>query len=119
MEARNVLPSRCQHLILFRKMDTTLPTEEENKGGFGNEMVSEAQSPESAMQMGDVAKGRGSSILQTILDYSLWPLLLIGALIPTGIGIAFGHGPLAFNIVYFSLAGLLFVIEKLYPHEKK
>lgn len=57
-------------------------------------------------------------ILDTILDYTLWPLLFVGALIPTGIGIASGHGTLAFNLTYFSMAGVLFVLERVRPHEK-
>ena len=58
-------------------------------------------------------------ILDTILDYTLWPLLFIAALIPTGIGIASGQGTLAFNLTYFSLAGVLFVLEKIRPHERR
>ncbi|MDP1590036.1 MAG: sterol desaturase family protein, partial [Prosthecobacter sp.] len=58
-------------------------------------------------------------MLRTLLDYLLWPLILIAALIPTGIGIANGQGPLAFNLTYFSLAALLFVLEKVYPHEQQ
>lgn len=99
-------------------MDTTLRAiESEEKGVFANENMSEPQplSAEDSLRTGFMKK---SPVLFTLLDYLLWPLLLAGALIPVGIGIAHGHGPLAFNIVFFSFAGLLFVIERLYPHEK-
>ncbi len=56
-------------------------------------------------------------LLSSLLDYLLWPLLFIGALIPTGIGIASGHGKLAFNCTYFSFAAVLFLLEKWRPHE--
>lgn len=59
------------------------------------------------------------SMLRTLIDYLIWPLVLVAALIPTGIGIASGNGPLAFNITYFSLAGLLFVLERIHPHERQ
>lgn len=55
----------------------------------------------------------------TLLDYLLWPLLLVAALIPTGIGIAAGHGKLAFNCTYFSFALVLFFLEKWRPHERE
>lgn len=58
-------------------------------------------------------------MFRSLLDHLLWPLLLIAACIPTGIGIANGHGPLAFNITYFSLAALLFFLERWHPHEKQ
>lgn len=58
-------------------------------------------------------------MFRTLLDYLLWPLLLVAAVIPTAIGISSGHGPLAFNITYFSLAALLYVLERLHPHEKE
>lgn len=54
-----------------------------------------------------------------LIDYALWPGILIAALIPTGYGIAHGHGPLAFNLTYFSLAGVLYFLEKWRPHEKE
>lgn len=57
-------------------------------------------------------------MLSKLIDYSLWPGILIAALIPTGFGIAHGHGPLAFNITYFALAGVLYLLEKVRPHEK-
>ena len=58
-------------------------------------------------------------MLRNLFDYLLWPLILIGAAIPTGIGIANGHGPLAFNLTYFCVAGLLFILERIHPHEEK
>lgn len=57
-------------------------------------------------------------ILRTLVDYLIWPLILVAALIPTGWGIAHGHGPLAFNITYLCLAVLLYVLERVRPHEE-
>lgn len=54
-----------------------------------------------------------------ILDYALWPLLVIGALIPTAIGIHAGHGKLAFNLTYFGFAIVLCILERLRPHERE
>ena len=58
-------------------------------------------------------------MIRTLIEYLLWPLILVCAAVPTGIGIASGHGPLAFNLTYFSLAGVLFILERVYPFEKK
>lgn len=58
-------------------------------------------------------------MLSKLIDYSLWPAILIAALIPTAIGISHGHGPLAFNLTYFTLAALLYFLEKARPHEKE
>ncbi|QIF00110.1 sterol desaturase family protein [Roseimicrobium sp. ORNL1] len=57
------------------------------------------------------------SFVSRVTDYLLWPALFIGALIPTGYGMARGHGPLAFNVTYLTLATVLFVLEKVRPHE--
>lgn len=56
--------------------------------------------------------------LSKVIDYLLWPVLLVAALVPTGWGIAHGRGPLGFNITYLTLAVVLFVLERLRPHEK-
>lgn len=53
------------------------------------------------------------------MDYLLWPVLLVAALVPTGYGIANGMGPLAFNVTYFSLAVALYFLEKWRPFETK
>lgn len=50
------------------------------------------------------------------LDYALWPLLFTGALAATAIGMAQGHPQLAFNLTYFSLALILFLLERARPH---
>ncbi len=51
-----------------------------------------------------------------ILDYALWPLLFIAAVAATGIGMAHDHAQLAFNLCYFSLALILFALERARPH---
>jgi sterol desaturase/sphingolipid hydroxylase (fatty acid hydroxylase superfamily) len=56
--------------------------------------------------------------IDSILDYSLWPLLLGSCLLGMGYGMSQGHGTLAFNLTYFSLAGVLFLLEKWRPHEQ-
>lgn len=56
-------------------------------------------------------------MLRTLTDYLLWPLILVVVLVPTGWGIAHGHGPLAFNITYLCLALFLFFLERTRPHE--
>ena len=55
--------------------------------------------------------------LRILIDYLLWPLIFVAALVPTGWGIAHGHGPLAFNITYLCLAVLLYILERVRPHE--
>lgn len=59
------------------------------------------------------------SLLRTLADYLLWPLILVAALLPTAWGIAHGHGALVFNITYLCLAVLLFFVERARPHEEK
>ncbi len=51
------------------------------------------------------------------IDYALWPGLMLVSCLALGLGMAHGHGPLAFNIAYLSLAATLFVLEKVRPHE--
>lgn len=57
--------------------------------------------------------------LRSLTDYLIWPLILVIVLIPTGWGIAHGHGPLAFNLTYLSLAVFLFFLERARPHEEE
>lgn len=57
-------------------------------------------------------------ILRTLLDYLLWPALFMGAMIGMGYGMAHGHGPMAFNITYLSLALMLYFLEWARPHEE-
>lgn len=52
-----------------------------------------------------------------LLDYALWPGLMILSCLGMGYGMATGHGPLAFNITYLCLAATLFFVEKVRPHE--
>lgn len=58
------------------------------------------------------------SFLDRCLDYLLWPLLFAGALAPMAVGMAHGRGTLAFNVTYLTLAVILFVLERVRPHEK-
>lgn len=57
--------------------------------------------------------------LAAILDYALWPALMVTACLGMSWGMAFGRGPLAFNIIYLCLAAVLFGLEKLRPHEEE
>lgn len=73
----------------------------------------------SALESRRILALKDTLMSRTLIDYLLWPLILIAACIPTGIGIAHGHGPMAFNLTYFSLAALLYFIERWHPHEKE
>lgn len=53
-----------------------------------------------------------------LLDYILWPALFIGAMLGMGFGMTHGHGPMAFNITYLTLALTLYVLERVRPHEE-
>lgn len=51
------------------------------------------------------------------IDYFWWPALLLASCAGMGLGMAHDHGPLAFNLTYLGLAGALFFLEKIRPHE--
>jgi sterol desaturase/sphingolipid hydroxylase (fatty acid hydroxylase superfamily) len=55
--------------------------------------------------------------LDLILDYALWPGLMLAAGAGMAWGMALGRGPLVFNLVYLGFAATLFVLEKVRPHE--
>ncbi|MEN9637872.1 MAG: hypothetical protein RL077_6276 [Verrucomicrobiota bacterium] len=57
------------------------------------------------------------NLLAKILDYSLWPALMLIAGTGLGVGLSLQHGPLAFNLTYLVLAGVLYLLEKARPHE--
>lgn len=52
-----------------------------------------------------------------LLDYGLWPGLMLAASGGMALGMARGHGPLGFNLVYILLAVTLLVLERVRPHE--
>ena len=52
-------------------------------------------------------------------SYLLWPLLMIGAIAANYGGMQTAHPIFWFNVSYFSLAGLLFLLERLMPHERQ
>ena len=57
--------------------------------------------------------------LDLILDYALWPGLMLAAGAGMAWGMALGRGPLVFNVVYLGFAATLFVLEKVRPHESE
>lgn len=57
--------------------------------------------------------------IRLVLSYLLWPLLMIGAIAANHAGMRTAHPILWFNVSYFSLAGLLFLFERLMPHERQ
>ena len=55
--------------------------------------------------------------LDALLDYALWPGLMLAAMVGMAWGMAHGRGPLVFNCVYLLFAATLYVLEKVRPHE--
>lgn len=52
-----------------------------------------------------------------VADYLWWPFLFCGSCGAMELGFAAGLGTLAFNLTYLALAALLFVLERVRPHE--
>lgn len=48
-----------------------------------------------------------------------WPVLLVSCLAGTAYGFSVGHQVIAFNVIYFSLAACLFMLERKMPHEQE
>ncbi len=55
--------------------------------------------------------------LRTLVSCLAWPVLLASCLTATAYGFATGHPVIAFNITYFTLAAILFTLERVMPHE--
>lgn len=53
-----------------------------------------------------------------LIDYALWPALLVASCCGMAVGMASNHGPLAFNLTYLCLAVTLYFLEKFHPHEE-
>lgn len=56
--------------------------------------------------------------MRDFLSRLLWPLIALGALTPIYLGMMAGHGVLAFNIAYLSLALCIALLERAMPHER-
>lgn len=56
--------------------------------------------------------------MRDFLSRLLWPLIALGALTPIYLGMAVGHGVLAFNIAYLGLALCIALLERAMPHER-
>jgi len=54
--------------------------------------------------------------MDDLFDYLWWPLLFAAALLATATGMALGHPQWGFNLTYFGLAGVLFLLERQRPH---
>lgn len=59
------------------------------------------------------------SRFNALLDYSLWPLLMAGACLGMGFGMAHGHAVMGFMISYLVLATTIAVLERVRPHERE
>jgi sterol desaturase/sphingolipid hydroxylase (fatty acid hydroxylase superfamily) len=57
--------------------------------------------------------------IRLVLSYLWWPLLMIAAIAANYAGMQTAHPILWFNVSYFSLAGLLFLLERWMPHERQ
>ncbi|MFZ4766103.1 MAG: sterol desaturase family protein [Roseimicrobium sp.] len=57
--------------------------------------------------------------LSILMDYVLWPALMVGACCGMAYGTALGHGTWGFNITYLSLAATIALLERLRPHERE
>lgn len=57
--------------------------------------------------------------LRVAVSCLAWPVLLTSCLAGTAYGFSVGHPVIAFNIIYFSLALCLFLLERKMPHEQK
>jgi len=61
----------------------------------------------------------GGDIMRSVLSKLLWPGLAAGSLFPIYLGMEAGHGILAFNVTYLSLALAIALLERVMPHEKQ
>ncbi|MBI2233872.1 MAG: sterol desaturase family protein [Micavibrio aeruginosavorus] len=59
-----------------------------------------------------------SDRVRLIVSWLAWPVLLGGCLAATAWGYSIGKPVLTFNLTYFSLAGVLLLLEYLMPHER-
>jgi len=75
--------------------------------------------PDAEPSSSSLASTPPASVASVLLDYLLWPLLFTGAVAATAWGFQLGHEQMAFNLTYFSLAGILFVLERWRPHESR
>jgi sterol desaturase/sphingolipid hydroxylase (fatty acid hydroxylase superfamily) len=57
--------------------------------------------------------------MRTALSYVLWPLLLVGAIAGTWVGMQTDYPLLWLNVTYFSLAAVMFLLERAMPHERQ
>lgn len=57
--------------------------------------------------------------MRSVLSKLLWPGLAAGSLLPIYLGMEAGHGVLAFNVTYLSLALAIALLERVMPHERQ
>ena len=57
--------------------------------------------------------------MRVLISHLLWPLLLGGAIAANYAGMRTDHPVLWFNASYFALAGSLFLLERIMPHERR
>lgn len=64
-------------------------------------------------------RATSASRIKAAVSCILWPLLMIAAIAANHAGMQTAHPMLCFNVSYFSLAGLLFLLERFMPHERQ
>jgi len=52
------------------------------------------------------------------VSYLTWPILLVSAVVLTGLGIASGDGVFWFNFIYLGFAAAIGILERVMPHEQ-
>jgi sterol desaturase/sphingolipid hydroxylase (fatty acid hydroxylase superfamily) len=58
-------------------------------------------------------------LLNTLLDYLLWPTIIAAGITAMSFGFASGHGPTAFYITYLCMAFVIWGLEYARPHERE
>ena len=58
-------------------------------------------------------------VLRAALDYSLWPLLMLGSCLGMAYGMAHGQAVMGFMISYLILATTIAILERVRPHERE
>jgi len=85
------------------------------------ELLDKSESSRDAGTATPLVQPRATAATRTkvAVSYILWPLLMISAIAASHAGMQTAHPILWFNVSYFSLAGLLFLLERFMPHERQ
>lgn len=58
------------------------------------------------------------TFIKDAISWTAWPVLMAGCLALTAYGFVIDRPVVMFNVAYFSLAGILLILERLMPHER-